>query len=279
MFLDSTTTIAFLGAGNMAGALIRGLIGTGTIEPSQVIASDPDTARLETLASELGIGTASSNSAALNDADVVFLATKPQAFRLLLPDVEEALRPNALVISIAAGISTPIIERRLPDGTRVVRSMPNTPALVGAGATAIARGANATDADLDLAEQLFQSVGLVVRVPEEQLDAVTALSGSGPAYVFAMIEALRDAAVREGLPEDVALELAAQTVRGAARLLIEGSDTPETLRERVTSPGGTTRAGLDALESASFADAVGGAVRAATRRSTELRKIAEDSNE
>ena len=279
MSLDSTTTIAFLGAGNMAGALIRGFIRTGTIEARQIVASDPDTARLETLASELGIRTASSNVSALTDADVVFLATKPQAFRLLLPDVEGALLADALVISIAAGISTSIIEGQLPGGTRVVRAMPNTPAHVGAGATAIARGANATDSDLDLAEQLFQSVGLVARVPEDQLDAVTALSGSGPAYVFAMIEALRDGAVREGLPEDMALELAAQTVRGAARLLIEGSDPPEVLRERVTSPGGTTRAGLDALEEAGFSEAIAGAVRAATRRSTELRKIAEGVNE
>jgi pyrroline-5-carboxylate reductase len=274
MALDSK--IAFLGAGNMAGALIRGLIGTSTVTANQVTASDPDTARLDALSSELGIGTAASNPEALANADVVVLATKPQAFQLLLPDVKDALSPGALVISIAAGISTPLIERQLPEGARVVRAMPNTPALVGAGATAISSGSNATDTDLDLAERLFASVGFVVRVPEEQLDAVTALSGSGPAYVFAFIEALRDASVREGLPEDVALELATQTVRGAARLLLESDESPELLRERVTSPGGTTRAGLDALEAGGFSEVVAGAVRAATRRSAELRQIAED---
>lgn len=273
MALDST--IAFVGAGNMAGALIRGLLGTQKVRPEQIVASDPDEARLGVLASELGIRTTPSNPDALREADVVVLATKPQAFRLLLPDVEGALEPDALVISIAAGISTKLIEQQLPDGARVVRSMPNTPALVGMGATAITAGANASEADLELAEELFESVGIVVRVPERQLDAVTALSGSGPAYVFSMIEGLRDAAVREGLPEDVALELSAQTVLGAARLLVDGGESPETLRDKVTSPGGTTRAGLDALETAGFADALGRAVRAATRRSEELRSIAE----
>jgi pyrroline-5-carboxylate reductase len=185
------------------------------------------------------------------------------------------LRPDALVVSIAAGISTKIIEGSLPAGARVVRTMPNTPALVGVGATAIAGGKHATDADLALVETLFQSVGLCVRVPESQIDAVTGLSGSGPAYVFAMIEALRDAGVREGLSEETSLQLAAQTVLGAARLLFEQNEPPETLRERVTSPGGTTRAGLDALEASGFAEVLAGAVRAATRRSKELREIAE----
>jgi pyrroline-5-carboxylate reductase len=155
--------------------------------------------------------------------------------------------------------------------------MPNTPALVGAGATAIAPGSRATDDDLDLVETLFRSVGIAVRVPEEQIDAVTGLSGSGPAYVFAMIEALRDAGTREGLPEETALRLASQTVFGAARLLLDQGETPEVLRERVTSPGGTTRAGLDALETMGFADTIRGAVRAATRRSVELGEIAKGS--
>jgi pyrroline-5-carboxylate reductase len=198
-------------------------------------------------------------------------------FAQLLPGVAAALAPDTLLISVAAGIPTGLIERALPAGTRVVRTMPNTPALVGAGATAIAAGSHATEEDLALAETLFRSVGISVRVPEEQLDAVTGLSGSGPAYVFAMIEALRDAGVGEGLPEDTALQLASQTVFGAARLLRDGNESPEVLRERVTSPGGTTRAGLDALAAAGFAEAVLGAVRAATRRSVELGKIADDT--
>jgi pyrroline-5-carboxylate reductase len=229
------------------------------------------------LASELGIRTQSDNAKAVREAGVVVLAVKPQVFDQVLPGVAAALGTDTLVISIAAGISTGIIERAFPSGSRVVRSMPNTPALVGAGATAIAGGSHATDRDLELAEILFRSVGISVRVPETQIDAVTGLSGSGPAYVFAMIEALRDAGAREGLPEDTALQLASQTVFGAARLLLDEKESPEVLRERVTSPGGTTRAGLEALARAGFAEAIQGAVRAATRRSVELGKIAEGS--
>ena len=270
-------TIAFVGGGNMARALIRGLVGTATVRADQIIAADPDESKLRTLEQELGIRCTGDNAEAVQEASVVVLATKPQVFAQLLPGVAAALAPDTLLISVAAGIPTGLIERALPAGTRVVRTMPNTPALVGAGATAIAAGSHATEEDLALAETLFRSVGISVRVPEAQLDAVTGLSGSGPAYVFAMIEALRDAGVREGLPEDTALQLASQTVFGAARLLRDGNESPEVLRERVTSPGGTTRAGLDALAAAGFAEAVLGAVRAATRRSVELGKIADDT--
>lgn len=270
-------TVAFIGAGNMAGALIRGLVGTSTVPTDHIIASDPDQARLSSLEAELEINVTVDNAEAVKDATVVVLATKPQVFPQVLPGVAAAMGPDALVISIAAGISTRIIERAFASGTRVVRAMPNTPALVGAGATAVAAGQHATEEDVEAAETLFRSVGISVRVPEEQIDAVTGLSGSGPAYVFAMIEALRDAGAREGLPEDTALRLAAQTVFGAARLLLDGEDAPEVLRDRVTSPGGTTRAGLDALAAAGFSEAVLGAVRAATRRSVELGKIAEGS--
>ena len=268
-------TIVFVGAGNMAGALIRGLIGTGTVPADRIIAADPDQDRLRALEAEFEIRVTSDNAEAVKDATVVVLAIKPQVFAQVLPGLSAAVPPDALLISIAAGISTRIIERSFPDGSRVVRTMPNTPALVGAGASAIAGGIHATDDDLELAETLFRSVGIAVRVPEEQIDAVTGLSGSGPAYVFAMIEALRDAGAREGLPEETALQLAAQTVFGAARLLLDEKEAPEVLRDRVTSPGGTTRAGLDALAATGFADTIMGAVRAATRRSVELGTIAE----
>ena len=268
-------TIAFIGAGNMAGALIRGLIGTGTVPADRIIAADPDKARLSSLEAELEIGVTGNNAEAVKEATIIVLATKPQVFAHVLPGLAAVIGPDTLLVSIAAGISTGMIERAFPAGSRVVRTMPNTPALVGAGATAIAPGSRATDDDLDLAETLFRSVGISVRVPEEQIDAVTGLSGSGPAYVFAMIEALRDAGVREGLPEATALRLASQTVFGAARLLLDENEAPEVLRDRVTSPGGTTRAGLDALAVAGFSDAILGAVRAATRRSVELGKIAE----
>lgn len=268
-------TIAFIGAGNMAGALIRGLIGTGTIPADRIIAADPDQARLNALETELEVGVTGDNAEAVKEATVVVLATKPQVLPQVLPGLAATIGPDTLVISIAAGISTGMIEGAFPAGSRVIRSMPNTPALVGAGATAIAAGSHATDDDLALAETLFRSVGISVRVPEKQIDAVTGLSGSGPAYVFAMIEALRDAGVREGLPEETALRLASQTVFGAARLLLDEDETPDVLRDRVTSPGGTTRAGLDALAAAGFSDAILGAVRAATRRSVELGKIVE----
>ena len=273
--MSEDQTIAFVGAGNMAGALIRGLIGTATVPADQIIAADPDEARLSLLESELGIRVTRDNGEAVREATVVVLAIKPQVFAQVLPSIATAMGSETLLVSIAAGISTRMLEGAVPPGSRVIRTMPNTPALVGAGATAIAAGSHASDADLEIAETLFRSVGISVRVPEAQIDAVTGLSGSGPAYVFAMIEALRDAGVREGLPEEIALRLASQTVFGAARLLLDEGEAPEVLRERVTSPGGTTRAGLDALAQAGFTDAIVGAVRAATRRSVELGKIAE----
>ncbi len=268
-------TIAFVGAGNMAGALIRGLIGTATVPAGSIVAADPDQGRLDLLEAELGISVSTDNADAVREASVVVLATKPQVLGQVLPGIAAAVGSEALLVSIAAGISTGMIERAFPEGSRVVRTMPNTPALVGAGATAIAAGSHATDEDLALVETLFRSVGISVRVPEEQIDAVTGLSGSGPAYVFAMIEALRDAGTREGLPEETALRLASQTVFGAARLLLDRDEAPEVLRDQVTSPGGTTRAGLDALAATGFANAILSAVRAATRRSVELGKIAE----
>lgn len=268
-------TIAFVGAGNMAGALIRGLIGTATVPAGSIVAADPDQGRLDLLEAELGISVSTDNADAVREASVVVLATKPQVLGQVLPGIAAAVGSEALLVSIAAGIATGMIERAFPEGSRVVRTMPNTPALVGAGATAIAAGSHATDEDLALVETLFRSVGISVRVPEEQIDAVTGLSGSGPAYVFAMIEALRDAGTREGLPEETALRLASQTVFGAARLLLDRDEAPEVLRDQVTSPGGTTRAGLDALAATGFANAILSAVRAATRRSVELGKIAE----
>lgn len=268
MHLDQT--FGFIGAGHMASALIHGLVQRKVVVANQIIASDPDPDRLSALREELHVRTASENRAAIHAADCVVLAIKPQVFDAVLPEVAVAIDPATLVISIAAGVTTQRIEAALPAGTRVIRSMPNTPALVAAGATAIAAGTHATARDQDLAEALFESVGIVARVPEHQMDAVTGLSGSGPAYVFAMIECLRDAGAAVGLPADTAEELAAQTVFGAARLLLERGLRPETLREQVTSPGGTTLAGLRALESGGFAEAVANAVRAATKRSTEL---------
>lgn len=267
--------IAFIGAGNMANALIGALVRTSVVPASQILASDPDAERLAVLEAELGIGTLSDNQEAARQADIIVLATKPQIFPKVLPDLANAVSDETLLISIAAGISTKVIEQALPAGVRVIRTMPNTPALVAAGATAIAAGTNATSEDLSTARTLFESVGEVVELPEASIDAVTGLSGSGPAYVFAMVEALRDAGIDVGLSYDVASKLAAQTVYGAAKLLVESQERPEALRKKVTSPGGTTAAGLQALGDAGFAKAVLAAIRAATARSVELGRPAD----
>jgi pyrroline-5-carboxylate reductase len=253
----------------MATALIRGLLAKGTRTTGDIVASDPNGSTLDALRGAHGIRTQADNATAVREGDIVVLAVKPQMMGAVLPEVAAALSPNALVVSIAAGVPLAVLERGLPNAA-VVRSMPNTPALVGEGITAIAAGSRANDDDLADAESLLASVGFVVRVPEAQLDAVTGLSGSGPAYVFRMIEALVDGGVAAGLERNVAAQLAAQTVLGAARLLRESGEAPTTLRARVTSPGGTTEAGLAELEERGFHAALVAAVQRATARSKEL---------
>jgi pyrroline-5-carboxylate reductase len=245
---------AFIGAGNMASALVHGLIASGAARPERIVATDVSAEALEGLQQRHGIATSASNTEAVVGADVVVLCVKPQVLPSVLAELAPALTPAQLVVSIAAGVPTGVIERALGGAARVVRAMPNTPALVLAGATAIARGRSATDADLELAATLFASVGKVVRVPEPQLDAVTGLSGSGPAYAT----------------------LAAQTVYGAAKLLHDSGAPPGALRRNVTSPGGTTQAGLERLEERGFADVIRDAVARATERATELGKAADE---
>jgi pyrroline-5-carboxylate reductase len=262
--------IAFIGAGNMAGALIEGLIAAQTCAPERIVATDVRPEALAMLAARHGIRTGSDNGAAIRDADVVVLGTKPQVFDTLLPALAPHMDARKLVLSIAAGVPIAVIEGQLGAGARVVRAMPNTPALVQAGATAIAAGTHAGTGDMDVAETVFRSVGVVERVPETLMDAVTGLSGSGPAYVFLLIEAMTAAGVRAGLPERTAASLVAATVFGAAKLLRESGETPETLRQRVTSPGGTTAAGLASFEQGGFRELVGAAVQRATARGAEL---------
>jgi pyrroline-5-carboxylate reductase len=262
--------IAFLGAGNMAGALIKGLLRAGACAPDEVWAVDVRPPRLDELAQVHGIRTGSDLAEAAAWADVVVLATKPQVFDRVLPAVARAVRADALVVSVAAGVSLATIEGHMPDGTRVVRTMPNTPALVDAGATAIAAGSHAADEDLALVRRIFDSVGVTVTVDEYLLDAVTGLSGSGPAYIFLVIEALADAGVKVGLHRDSAQLLAAQTVLGAAKLLIETGEHPGRLKDMVTSPGGTAIAGLHTLESGGLRTTLIDAVEAATARSRQL---------
>jgi pyrroline-5-carboxylate reductase len=262
--------IAFLGSGNMAEALVKGLLAAGVAAPAEIVCAEPRLERREELRKRFGVVVTASNVEAVSQAAIVLLSVKPHVADAVLAEIQPAVDATKLVVSIAAGVPISAIARRLGASARIVRTMPNTPALVGAGATALARGGSATDADLAQALALFQSVGTAVVVEEHLLDAVTGVSGSGPAYVYLAIEALSDGGVKAGLPRDVATKLAAQTVLGAARMVLETGEHPGRLKDQVTSPGGTTIAGVHALEAGGFRAALIAAVEAATRRAREL---------
>lgn len=262
--------VGFIGAGNMAAALMRGLLKSGASKPENIRTADVDAARTAHLGAELKITVSQNNAEVAAWADTIVLAIKPQVMTAALASINGIVTSDKLLVSVAAGITTRAIEQALSANARVVRAMPNTPALVGEGATAIAAGAHASEADMQLSAQLFSSVGLCCKVAESQLDAVTGLSGSGPAYVMLMIEALADGGVKTGLTRDVALTLAIQTVLGSAKLALATGEHPGVLKDRVASPGGTTMAGLHSLEKDSFRAALINAVEAATRRSKEL---------
>jgi pyrroline-5-carboxylate reductase len=265
-------TIAFLGAGNMAEAFIKGLLRAGVAVPGEILCTDRRQDRLADLARLYGVRTSTDNRAAAAEAQIVFLSVKPQVMNKLLDEIAPAIDEKKLVVSIAAGVPLAAIERKVGHGIRIVRTMPNTPALVGAGATAMAPGDHATEADMAQAKALFDAVGKTVVVDESLLDAVTGLSGSGPAYVFLVIEALADAGVKVGLDRRTAQDLAAQTVLGSAKLLIETGEHPGKLKDQVTSPGGTAIAGLHTLEAGGLRTTLMNAVEAATKRSHELGK-------
>jgi pyrroline-5-carboxylate reductase len=269
-------TIGFLGAGNMAEALIRGLLAGAKIDAGSVTASGPRRERMDELAGRYGIRATTDNVELAGSARILVLAVKPQILERVLLEVSQHLQPGVLVISIAAGVSTEAIESRLRPGTRVVRAMPNTPALVQAGATAIAAGSHATEEDLALARVVFDAVGITVELDESQLDAVTGLSGSGPAYIFLILEAMADAGVKVGLSRRNAQLLAAQTVMGSAKLLLETNQHPGQLKDMVTSPGGTAIAGLHTLEEGGLRTTLINAVESATRRSRELGRRRDD---
>jgi pyrroline-5-carboxylate reductase len=266
----SECTVGFLGAGNMAGALIKGLVHAKVIAPERIIASDLKTERLEHLRRAHLVRVANDNHELVRSVDVLVIAVKPQVVDRVLALIEKDVKAATLVISVAAGVPIAALEARLPPNTRIVRAMPNTPATALAGATAIAAGTHATDADMALAEQLFEAVGRVVVLEESLLDAVTGLSGSGPAYTMLIIEALADGGVKVGLHRDTALLLAAQTVYGSAKLLLDTGEHPGRLKDMVTSPGGTAIAGLHTLESGALRKTLIDAVETATRRSAEL---------
>lgn len=262
--------IAVIGAGNMAEALIRGLAASGKVDGGEIVVSSRRPERAQQLAARYGAKAAPDNIACVQGAGIVLLAVKPQVMKAVLTGVAPGLPNQALVISIAAGVTTSTIESQLAQRTRVVRAMPNTAAMVGESATALCAGPHATEADLAMARSIFEMVGRVVIVDEVHLDAVTGLSGSGPAYIFLIIEALADAGVKVGLSREVALQLAAQTLLGSAHMLLETGEHPGRLKDQVTSPGGTAIAGLHTLEAGGLRTTLINAVETATRRAREL---------
>ncbi|MGO8760504.1 MAG: pyrroline-5-carboxylate reductase [Desulfobaccales bacterium] len=261
--------LGFIGVGSMGGAIIRRLLAGGFVPRENLVSYDPDPAR-QAQVEALGVEAALDNAEVMH-APVVVLGVKPQVMPAVLAGIKEFARPWHLIISIAAGVPLAVLEAALPD-SRVIRVMPNTPTLVGAGMAALAPGRSVTPDDLALALDLFKAVGQAVVVEEKVMDAVTGLSGSGPAFVAVFIEALADGGVKMGLSRPLALTLATQTVLGTARLCQEGKLHPAVLKDQVTSPGGTTIAGLHALESGGFRGAIIDAVTAAARRSEELGK-------
>ena len=261
--------IGFIGAGRMATALARGLA-AGPISADRIRACDCVASARKQFESETGASTVNSINEIVEQSDLIVLAVKPQQLPEVLNELRDVISGRHLVVSIAAGVRISTILESLGSDCRLVRVMPNTPCLVGAGACAISAGGTASDKDTQTVEQLLSAVGVVVHVPEHLFDAVTGLSGSGPAYVFQIIEALSDGGVRGGLPREVATRLAAQTVLGAARMVLETGDHPGRLKDAVASPSGTTIAGLHALERGGLRGCLMDAVAAATERSREL---------
>jgi pyrroline-5-carboxylate reductase len=259
----------------MATALARGFVQAELVRPESLSASDPSADARNAFQREVpGAKIETDNGHVVSAADVVLLAVKPQQMGAVLAGLRDKVRPESLVVSIAAGVTLARLAAGLPDGQRIVRVMPNTPCLIGRGASGYSLGPHATVQDGQLVAELLSAVGVAFEVPENQLDAVTGLSGSGPAFVYTMIESLSEGGVRMGLPRELAADLAAHTVAGAAEMVLATGETPAVLRDRVTSPGGTTLAGLKALEEGAFQTTVADAVRAATRRSQELGRAA-----
>lgn len=261
--------LGVIGGGNMAEAIIGGLVGSGFVKAGQVVVSDISAERLATLSRAHKVACTENNLVPAAAARVL-LAVKPQVMPAVLSQIAGAVRADALVVSIAAGVKTSRIDQALGGRGRIIRVMPNTPMLVGAGMAAIAPGPRATDDDIAWVRQLFMTAGAEVVVEEAMMDAVTALSGSGPAYFFYLVEAMVEAGAAEGLSKEVALELARQTCLGAGKLLVQTGQDPEDLRKKVTSPGGTTQRAIEVKEAAGVKKHLIAAIRAAAHRSREL---------
>jgi pyrroline-5-carboxylate reductase len=264
--------IGFLGAGQMATALAGGWMKAGLLDAARSRAADPFPEARARFQKASGIETVEDNRGVAAACNVLILAVKPQVLPSVLPELRPVLSSDHLVISIAAGVTLASLAEQLGSSARLVRAMPNTPCLVGASATGYSPSTSANESDVELVGKLFGAVGTAFRVSEPLLDAVTGLSGSGPAYIYVLIEAMADGGVRCGLPRDVSLALAAQTVLGAAKMVLETGLHPAVLKDAVASPGGTTIAGLQVLERAAFRSAAIDAVEAAAQRARELGK-------
>jgi pyrroline-5-carboxylate reductase len=273
-----TNKIGFIGGGNMASSLISGLIASGH-DPDQIWVSDINAETLSTLANDLRVNTSTNNDDIVNAADVVVLAVKPQTLGGVAQSIAALIQQkDSLVVSIAAGINQNSLSRWLGANTAIVRCMPNTPALVLTGATALHANDKVTSEQCDLAENILRAVGIALWVDDEaELDAVTAVSGSGPAYYFLLMEAMEKAALQLGLSEDTARLLVQQTALGAAKIALESAESPEQLRRRVTSPGGTTQRAIETFEQGGFTELVAKALHAARDRSIEMSKQMENS--
>ncbi|MEI7731121.1 MAG: pyrroline-5-carboxylate reductase [Verrucomicrobiota bacterium] len=268
--MNATLKLGFLGAGKMATALAKGFLNAHLVKPAGLMASDISEAARNHFAAETGAQVTDLNTAVVRFANVLIIAVKPAQVAEVLHEIKPVFTDKHLLISIAAGVTLPKLAGHLANHPRLVRVMPNTPALVGASATAYALGGEAGAEDAQLVQQLFSSVGLALQVNESLLDAVTGLSGSGPAYVYMIIEALSDGGVAAGLPRDKATRLAAQTVLGAAKMVLETGLHPGVLKDQVTSPGGTTIEGVHELEKGGMRAALMNAVRAASDKSRRL---------
>jgi pyrroline-5-carboxylate reductase len=264
--------IGFIGAGKMGSALIEGIIKAAVVKPENIGASDVYVPFLDELKTKFGIRVSTDNAVIVRESDVLILAVKPQTLGSVLANLRDYVTSDKLVISIAAGVPLSTYEDALSEGTRVVRVMPNIAATVSEAASAISPGKNASLEDLKIALEIFSAVGTAVQVPESLMDAVTGLSGSGPAFIFPVIEAMADGAVYEGMDRKSALTLAAQTVLGAAKMMLETGMHPGELKDMVTSPAGTTIQGIHALEEAGIRAAFMNAVIKASERSKELGK-------
>ncbi|NIA20935.1 MAG: pyrroline-5-carboxylate reductase [Anaerolineaceae bacterium] len=262
--------LGLIGGGNMAEAIVRGILASGVLRPGDIRVADPAPERRKVFSLLMRVKTCQDNRQLVAGSDVIILAVKPQVVDQVMAEIAPLLGPTKLLVSIAAGTPMARLSAHCPAGTRIVRTMPNTPMLVGGGMVAMSRGGQANEVDMDLARHLLETSATVVELPEEKMDAVTAVSGSGPAYFFLMVEALIEAAEQVGLSHQEAVQLAETTFTGAAKLLASGDVEPGQLRRRVTSPGGTTEAAIASLTEDRFSEIIARAVTAARDRSREL---------